>query len=155
MEKKANNNKILKPLYHKNENWIGIYFDYDIAIVNLIKTIKNRKYSKSNNCWYIPYTKEAFQDFKNLNISFQTLFSSGTTDSTISNSVHTGIAQPSKLANTVMPANSTKKATDIQQVNNNKVLAGPTDITWNNQNFYVKIRSNKSDIEYLKAKKGT
>lgn len=155
VEIKDKNNVIIKPLFHKNEKWIGIYFDYDLAIVSLIKTIKDRKYSKSNNCWYIPYTKEAFRDFKNLNISYQTSTSSGTTDSTISQSVHTGIAQPTKLADTVTPINSTNKAADIQQVNNSNVLADPTDITWNNQKFFVKIRMNKSDIDFLKTLKGT
>jgi len=50
----------LKPFFHKGEEQIGLCFEND-AILNLIvKKIKGVRWSKTNNCWYLPLCRENY-----------------------------------------------------------------------------------------------
>ncbi len=51
---------ILKPLYHRNQECIGIYFDNYGTINTLIRKQANAKWSQSNKCWYVPLSKENY-----------------------------------------------------------------------------------------------
>ncbi len=51
----------LKPLFHRNYQQIGIYFNKDIEIINSLKKIPNTKWSQTNKCWYIPLSKQNYQ----------------------------------------------------------------------------------------------
>ena len=60
----------IQNLFHRDKKVIGISFDYDTKIINQIKTLKGRKYSATHKCWYIPYTTEAYTNFRKLNLSY-------------------------------------------------------------------------------------
>ena len=60
----------LKKLYHRGSNHIGIFFDYDQELVSRIKTLKGIRYSKSNRCWYLPFTKKSLTAIKSLSIPY-------------------------------------------------------------------------------------
>jgi len=49
----------LKPLYHREKEWIGIYFKNDTAL-NIATKNAGATWSQTNRCWYIPLNKEAF-----------------------------------------------------------------------------------------------
>ncbi|MDZ4810223.1 MAG: tyrosine-type recombinase/integrase [Bacteroidota bacterium] len=51
---------ILKPLHHRNQECIGIYFDNYGTINTLIRKQANAKWSQSNKCWYVPLSKENY-----------------------------------------------------------------------------------------------
>lgn len=51
---------LLKPLLHRGQEWIGIYFDNYGTINTLIRKQAGAKWSKTNKCWYIPLSKEAY-----------------------------------------------------------------------------------------------
>ena len=51
----------LKPLYHRKQESIAIIFKHDTGINNIIKKIPGIKWSVSNKCWYMPYTKQSYQ----------------------------------------------------------------------------------------------
>ena len=50
---------LLKPFFHRNEECIGIYFKNDTAL-NIATKKAGAKWSRTNKCWYVPLTKEAF-----------------------------------------------------------------------------------------------
>lgn len=43
----------LKPKYHRGSEQILIYFKYDDSIKTLVKSLPNRKWSKTHRCWYV------------------------------------------------------------------------------------------------------
>jgi site-specific recombinase XerD len=50
---------IIKKIWHRDAFKIGIYFDYNIEIKSKLKSL-NATYSKTHQCWYVDYTKEAY-----------------------------------------------------------------------------------------------
>ena len=55
---------ILKPLYHRRQECIGIYFEKDAAIQSAIQKQASCKWSKTNGCWYLPCTGENYLQLK-------------------------------------------------------------------------------------------
>jgi site-specific recombinase XerD len=53
---------ILKPLQHNQEENIGMYFP-DIAVLNrAVRKIKKARWSRTNKCWYVPLSKEKYNE---------------------------------------------------------------------------------------------
>jgi len=51
---------ILKPLYHRGQECIGVYFERNASIQSAIQTKAFCKWSKSNKCWYVPCTGDNY-----------------------------------------------------------------------------------------------
>ena len=51
---------ILKPLFHRGQECIGIYFEKNGAIQSAIQKHASCKWSKTHSCWYIPCTGENY-----------------------------------------------------------------------------------------------
>jgi integrase/recombinase XerD len=54
----------LKPKFHNKAEQILIGFKYDAKIIDLVRTIPNRKWSQRLQSWYIPRTSEGLQTIK-------------------------------------------------------------------------------------------
>lgn len=54
----------LKPLYHRGEDCMGIYFEKNAAIQSAIQKQAFCKWSKTNSCWYLPCTGENYLRLK-------------------------------------------------------------------------------------------
>jgi integrase/recombinase XerD len=52
---------ILKPLYHRGQESIGIYFENSASLNSIVKKLPKAKWSQTNKCWYVPLGKEDFQ----------------------------------------------------------------------------------------------
>ncbi|MCZ2459850.1 MAG: site-specific integrase [Chitinophagales bacterium] len=50
----------LKPLFHRDKECIGIYYSKDPVINNAISKGAGAKWSRTNQCWWIPLTKENY-----------------------------------------------------------------------------------------------
>lgn len=50
----------LKPLHHKEQECIGIYFEISTALNGAIQKNAGAKWSQTNKCWYIPLSKESY-----------------------------------------------------------------------------------------------
>ena len=48
----------LKPLQHRQQELIGIYFDGDARLNRLIRKQPGINWSQTNKCWYAPLNKE-------------------------------------------------------------------------------------------------
>ena len=51
---------ILKPLYHRGQECIGIYFEKNAVIQSAIQRQASCKWSKTHSCWYIACTGENY-----------------------------------------------------------------------------------------------
>ena len=47
-----------KPIFARSQERIGIYFKYTKEIVQAVRKIKKVIWSRNENCWHIPFTKE-------------------------------------------------------------------------------------------------
>jgi site-specific recombinase XerD len=52
---------ILKPLHHRGQECVGIHFEKNNAIQLLIQRQAGARWSKTNTCWYVPLSKENYQ----------------------------------------------------------------------------------------------
>ena len=50
----------LKPLQHRLQESIGIYFDSDVVLNKIVRRQPGVKWSQTNKCWYLPLNKEAY-----------------------------------------------------------------------------------------------
>lgn len=56
---------VLRSLYHKNSNWIGIYYQKDTGINDqLVKA--GGKYTKTYGCWLLPRQKDSISILKKI-----------------------------------------------------------------------------------------
>ncbi len=60
----------LQKIEHRGENRIGLFFKFDLNVIEKIKQLPHRRFSKSKQCWYIPYSSESFSNFKKLGLPF-------------------------------------------------------------------------------------
>ena len=51
---------ILKPLQHRGQECIGIYFENTNAVNNAIRVKACARWSRTNKCWYVPLSKENY-----------------------------------------------------------------------------------------------
>lgn len=52
---------VLKPLFHKNAECIGIYTERNAALNNFLQKEASAKWSRTNTCWYVPCTQPNYQ----------------------------------------------------------------------------------------------
>ncbi len=52
---------VLKPLYHRGQESIGIYFERNALLQSLIQKQAGGRWSKTNVCWYIQLSKNNYQ----------------------------------------------------------------------------------------------
>lgn len=51
----------LKPLYHRQQECIGLYYNNnDTSLNNIVKKIPGIKWSQTNRCWWLPLSKENY-----------------------------------------------------------------------------------------------
>src|SRR5665213_3183336 len=54
---------ILKPLYHRGQESIGIYFERNAILQSLIQKQAGGRWSKTQGCWYIKLSQQNYQHF--------------------------------------------------------------------------------------------
>ena len=52
---------LLKPLLHRNGENIGVYFEKNIELQQIVRQQPYAKWSQTNKCWYLPLTETAYQ----------------------------------------------------------------------------------------------
>ena len=58
----------LKPLCHRNQESIGIYYQTDSSLNNIIRKLPGVRWSQANKCWYIPLNSDSYNHaYKALN----------------------------------------------------------------------------------------
>ena len=54
----------LKPLHHRGQECIGIYFEKNAVLQQAIQKLSGAKWSKTNSCWYVSCTGENYLRLK-------------------------------------------------------------------------------------------
>ncbi len=86
----GHNGKIrLRKVNHKGADRIGLFFDYDQELINWVKAIPGRKYSKTLKCWYLPNSDDSVTYLRKAGLEWvesptETVKESGDSDSLIS-----------------------------------------------------------------------
>ena len=52
---------VLKPLHHRGQECIGIYFERNAVLQSLIQKQVGGRWSKTNSCWYAPLSKSNYE----------------------------------------------------------------------------------------------
>lgn len=50
----------LKPLFHRNQECIGIYYQHQSSLNIIIKKLPGVRWSQTNKCWYVPLNSESY-----------------------------------------------------------------------------------------------
>ncbi len=61
---------LVKKIFHRRKNRIGLFFDYDIELISIIKKFSQSTYGNTRKCWYLPYTQKSYEHFKALSIPY-------------------------------------------------------------------------------------
>jgi len=56
---------ILKPLYHRGQESIGIYYKIDASLNLIVRKSPSVKWSQTNKCWYVPLNAQAYKQLLN------------------------------------------------------------------------------------------
>ena len=51
---------LLKPLHHRGQEVIGIYFKNDADLDLLVRKLPGVKWSQTNKCWYVPLSSQSY-----------------------------------------------------------------------------------------------
>jgi len=54
----------LRPIFHKNEEQIGIYFQDSLPLNIIIRKNADAIWSQTKKCWYVPLNRKAFEKLK-------------------------------------------------------------------------------------------
>jgi len=54
----------LTPIFHKNEEQIGIYFKNDLSLNIIVRKHADGTWSQTKKCWYVPLNQKAFEKLK-------------------------------------------------------------------------------------------
>lgn len=52
---------LLKPLFHRGAEQLGIFFENNTAIKNEVRKINGVRWSQTHRCWYLPLSKENYE----------------------------------------------------------------------------------------------
>ncbi len=51
----------LSPIFHRNEERIAVHFPLEKELSDIIKTIAVARWSRTKKCWYLPFSKNAYE----------------------------------------------------------------------------------------------
>ncbi|MCD4729357.1 MAG: site-specific integrase [Bacteroidales bacterium] len=70
----------IEPIKHKGQQVIALFFDYNKMLIELVRELPGRRWSKTKKCWHIPYTKqyktklkEVFNEIATIEFKVETL----------------------------------------------------------------------------------
>ena len=56
----------LSKIVHRNQTRIKVVFPKEQSLIDKVKTIEGRKWSKTKNCWHVPYDMNSFEAIKKM-----------------------------------------------------------------------------------------
>jgi len=133
---------VLDKFEHRGGWQIGFRYAYNKDIFKQLKTLKDYKYSKTHSCYYIPYTKEAYNQFLALGLEHKV-------NNQSEDHSRTRLSpQPSvrpAVTNSAPTNEGGKSEIDIQP------SVGLTSIIWQDNCFFIKIRYSQQETLFLKT----
>jgi len=109
----------LKPLCHREQQCIGIYFEKNAIVQQAIQKQTTGKWSKTHGCWYVPCTRENYQLLKTA-LAGKALLETGELKKFLSEKKRLNVASSSS-GNTKMLTRTETKDSGIKVANFSKV----------------------------------
>ena len=146
----------IRKIHHRNEDFIGIFFEWNQEIIDQVKRLPDRVYSNSQKCWYLPYSVAHFQNlidlfgFKMADYPFSLLDrESGTIAATPAKDDHTGISSLEEHS-VIASTSGWTEAADIQENE-----ADQLQITFSGNQFFIKMPYDPLDVSFVKSLSGS
>jgi len=140
---------IIKKLFHKGLWHIGLYFDYDAQLIDLVKQLPDRRYSKTYSCWYIPYTAASYRYLKQSAIPYTIDVHSDTRQAVLQSDI-VGIDSTSELTqHSEEEKDSGNLPADINPSVSNH--SGLQNIIYNSGSFFISVSYNSDEIVFIKS----
>ena len=111
---------ILKPIQHRGEECIGIYFEKSAFIQNLIQKNAGAKWSRTKMCWHIPNNAESLQS---LNAALESKVIVQMAE----------VQEKSVKKSNIIPSDVLGNATSVQKIKQTYIQAKPFKIIDDNQ----------------------
>jgi integrase/recombinase XerD len=48
---------LIKPFHHRGREVMGLHFEWDNRLINIVKQVKDVRGSRTYTCWYLPCTR--------------------------------------------------------------------------------------------------
>ena len=103
----------LRPFLHRGGEHLGIYFDQDTFINNLIRKNAGARWSQTGKCWYLPLNRDSYEKLKSI-INDSAIIESGELKKYLEKKKLPVASQPAALEITP-PVNSAVKVSDPRQ----------------------------------------
>jgi len=94
---------ILKALYHRGQENIGIYYKNDASLNLIVRKLPSVKWSQTNKCWYLPLHKENYKQLLNLLQGKVALDTTAIKEYLEKRKKATALTTPSKKLNAISP----------------------------------------------------
>jgi len=53
---------VFKKIFHRDQDCLGLFFEYDAALISEVKKIPCIKFSKTHTCWYVSYSPDVLNE---------------------------------------------------------------------------------------------
>jgi len=150
---------IVSKINHHSETRIRVDFPYNQEMVSLLRQIADARWSKTMGAWHVPYTKEAFEQLKELfpeleyaDINQKNEIKTEPAKQNSALTVKKHISKPT-ISNNYKPQASTILPSSQIADNNNQTITTKSDIIIYifPKSIVIKLPKNETDIQYIRS----
>jgi len=140
---------------HRNELRIRIDFPYNNELVSQLKQIQDARWSKTHKAWHIPYTKEAFEQLKNMFPNVE--YDSPRVVPNKESSIQPDAPQLTKATSTnsqttnISPTPKTQPAQNTSEPILPKAVKSEIEIVVNRTQVIIILPKNEADIQFIRS----
>ncbi len=134
----------IEPFNYKNEKRIKVIIPFEKNAIRKIKTVNGRKWSKTHNCWHVPYNKKSYAHLKSL-FDIEVLTKTGKPGKQLRHN-----AQKAKTNNSYDKTKSAKPV--LKEIKNTKIQTHTKSIKieLHDKRFYIKVAFDENKIKIIK-----
>jgi len=140
---------------HRNELRIRIDFPYNHELVSQLKQIQDARWSKTHKAWHIPYTKEAFEQLKNMfpNVEYDSPRVVPNKESSIQPTAPqlTKATSTNSQTTNITPTPKTQPAQNTSEPILPKAVKSEIEIVVNRTQIIIILPKNEADIQFIRS----
>lgn len=148
----------ISKITHRNEHRIRVDFPYNAQTTALLRQIPGTQWSRTLNCWHIPYTKEAFAQLKSLfpEVEYETAPpSNASTNSTTNDEpIINNEEKKSTQKKIVLKQNSSETSNSKKHITkpaNERINKSAINITIYPKVIEIKMPKDEADIQFIRS----
>lgn len=140
----------VRPLDHRGDRQIGLFFNYHPGIIEKIRMLPGRMYSQTHRCWYLPNTEHCWSAFLRTGLPYQIVELTDNTVCALTNSDNNGIAPQEEVCVPELPPEGTQGDSGI----GNEVSVS-LNIEWYTRHFYLRLPFETEHVDFIKSIAGS